>query len=84
MPITATAFFAIGLPIVAFLIIRFANHLLMVRIPQCDPELIKTRTDIHAIRAAYASFIVGLAILGIWAIGVAAIGVTAGIRILLR
>ena len=84
MSIAAILFFAIGLPIAAFCLIVFANHLLMDRIPKCDPELVKTRTDIYGMRAAYAAFLVGLAILAVWAIGVATLGLIVGIRVLGR
>jgi hypothetical protein len=71
------------MPLAAWLTIRFANRLLMERIPQHDPATVKTRTDIYSMRAAYASFIVGLLILALWAVALAALGVIAGLKILL-
>jgi hypothetical protein len=82
MRITVGLLFVVGLPIAAFLIIWFADRLLMERIPKYDPESTKTRTDVYSMRAAYASFVTGLLILAIWAVGVAVLGFIAGLRIL--
>ena len=82
MRIVALLFFAVGLPITGILTIKFGRHLLMDAIPKIDAELVKTRTDIFAVRAAFASFMVGLSILVIWACGITALGILAGIRVL--
>jgi len=74
--------FLVGLPAVALAILRFADALLMKRIPQFDPATTKTRTDIYSMRAAYASFIVGLAVLAVWAMAIVALGFIATLRIL--
>jgi len=74
--------FIIGLPAVAFGVIGFADTLLMKRIPRFDPATTKTRTDIYSMRAAYGSFIVGLAVLGLWALAIVALGFIATLRIL--
>lgn len=83
MLITTLAIFVVLQPIAAFCLIWFSHHLLMRAIPQIDGELIKTRTDIFAMRAAYACFIVGLAVAGLWSLGLTVLGLIAGIRILL-
>ncbi len=72
--------FLVGLPIVALAILRFADTLLMKRIPQFDPSTTKTRTDIYSMRAAYATFIVGLAILAFWALAIVALGFIAALK----
>ena len=74
--------FLVGLPLVVLGILWFADALLMKRIPQFDPATMKTRTDLYSMRAAYASFIVGLVILAVWALGVVVLGVIATLRIL--
>jgi hypothetical protein len=82
MRVTAILFFVTGLPIAGALTVAFARNLLMDTIPKIDPDLVKTRTDIYAVRAAFASFMVGLSILAVWACGVAVLGIVAGIRVL--
>lgn len=82
MRVTAILVFVIGLPLAGVLTVAFARYLLMDAIPKIDSELVKTRTDIYAVRAAFASFMVGLAMLAVWACGVAVLGVIAGIRLL--
>jgi len=73
----------VGLPAVALAILRFADTLLMKRIPQYDPTTTKTRTDIYSMRAGYASFIVGLAVLTLWTLAIAVLGFIAALKILL-
>ena len=41
--------------LLVFALVRFAQNLLMDVIPKIDPDLVKTRTDILLIRAAFAS-----------------------------
>ncbi len=72
----------IGLPAIALAILRFADNLLMNRIPQYDPATTKTRTDIYSMRAAYAAFLVGLSVVVLWAVAIAILGVIAGLNIL--
>jgi hypothetical protein len=82
MRIVAILIFVIGLPIVGIMTIAFARRLLMDEIPKIDGDLVKTRTDIYAVRAAFACFMLGLSMLAVWACGVAVLGVIAGIRLL--
>jgi len=82
MSVTILACFVVGLPAVAFVVIWFADRLLMARIPAYDSEATKTRTDVYSMRAAYASFIIGLLILAVWALTLAALGIIAGLRLL--
>jgi type IV secretory pathway VirB6-like protein len=70
------------LPAVAFAILRFADALLMKRIPQFDPATTKTRTDLYSMRAAYASFMVGLGVLVFWALAIVALGFIATLKVL--
>jgi len=82
MSVAIVVCFVLGLPLVAFLVIRLGDRLLMARIPAYDPATTKTRTDVYSMRAAYASFIVGLLILVVWALTLAALGVIGGLRLL--
>ena len=74
--------FLVGLPAAALAILRFADSLLMKRIPQFDPATTKTRTDLYSMRAAYASFIVGLAVLVFWALAIVVLGFIATLKVL--
>ena len=74
--------FIIGLPIAAFTAIWFGDRLLMVRIPAYDAATTKTRTDVYSMRAAYASLVVGLLILAVWAVALAGLGFIAGLRVM--
>jgi hypothetical protein len=80
--VLAAVTFAVWLPAMAWRVIRLANELLMDRIPKYDPETTKTRTDIYSMRAAYASFIVGLLMLALWAVTLAALALASGLKIL--
>jgi hypothetical protein len=82
MALLLALLFLVGLPAVAFAILRFADTLLMKRIPQFDPATTKTRTDIYSMRAAYASFIVGLAILAFWALAIVVLGFLGTLKVL--
>lgn len=75
-------FFDFGLPLAACLMISCGKNLLLNVIPKIDPEKNKTRTDLFVIRASYACYMVGIAILAIWGLGVAVLGIIAGIRLL--
>jgi hypothetical protein len=81
MSVAIVVCFVLGLPMVAFLVIRLGDSLLMARIPAYDPAATKTRTDVYSMRAAYASFIVGLLILVVWALALASLGLIAGLRL---
>jgi hypothetical protein len=72
----------LGVPLVAFATLRFSDALLMKRIPESD--MAKIRTDIYSMRAAYASFLVSLAVICLWAVAVTIVGSMAAINWLLR
>jgi hypothetical protein len=82
MNVTMFFFFSVGLPSAAVVIVAFAKRMLMDEIPKIDPEVTKTRTDIYAVRSAYACFIVGVIMFAVWALGITALGIMAGIRLL--
>jgi purine-cytosine permease-like protein len=82
MALLLALLFLVGLPAVALAIIRFADTLLMKRIPQFDPANTKTRTDLYSMRAAYASFIVGLGVLAFWALAILILGFIATLKLL--
>ena len=70
----------VALPAVGAALLLFADRLLMRRIQAANPEGTKVRTDVYSLRAAYACFVVGLAIMALWALCFAAFSLIAGIR----
>lgn len=82
MALLIALLFLVGSPAVALAVLRFADTLLMKRIPLFDPATTKTRTDLYSMRAAYASFMVGLAVLALWAFAITALGFIATLKVL--
>lgn len=84
MLVAILVIFVLVQPLMAGGLLWFSHHLLLRAIPKIDGELAKTRTDMFATRAAYACFMVGLSIAGLWSIGLTVLGLIAGTRILIR
>lgn len=74
--------FLLAVPLLAFSILRFADSLLMERIPEATCERI--RTDVYSMRAAYVTFLAGVVILCLWAVVIMVLGSIAAIELLLR
>jgi hypothetical protein len=74
--------FVVSLPIAGGAIIWFGYYLLRNVVPSLGTDNTKPRTDLHMLRAGYASFVAGVAVIILWAIGTAVVGVTAGLRLL--
>lgn len=72
--------FLVGVPAISFVLISYAKRLLIDTIPKFDADMTKTRTDMYSMRAAYATFMVGLILLIAWGVGVTVIGCTASVK----